>query len=165
MLSAAKYERYMRMAIELSYSEIRRKEGRPFGAVIVKGEQVLGSGVNRALLDNDPTAHAEIVAIRDACRRVQSHRLDGSTIYSSCEPCPMCLSAIYWAGIKELCFGCSSQVAEQFGFGDTLLYRELCIARQSRKLKSVQLLEHEALHTLEEWTHAGGSASILADWK
>ena len=77
----------------------------------------------------------------------------------------MCLSAIYWAGIKELCFGCSSQAAEQFGFGDTLLYRELCTERQARQLKSVQLLEHEALHTLEEWTKAGGTASSLADWK
>lgn len=165
MFLAAQHERFMRMAIELSYSEIHRKEGRPFGAVIVREQQVLASGFNRALIDHDPTAHAEIVAIRDACRRIQSYRLDGSIIYSSCEPCPMCLSAIYWAGIRELYFGCSSQASKQFGFGDVLLYRELCAERQSRQVKSVQLLENEALQAFEEWIKTGGTASSLADWK
>jgi len=165
MPSAGNHERYMRMAIELACSEIGRKEGRPFGAVIVKGDEVLGSGCNRAILDSDPTAHAEVVAIRDACRRLQSHRLDGSVMYSSCEPCPMCLSAMYWAGIKELYFGCSSQMAEQYGFGDRSLYRELGMARESRELKSVQLLEHEALRAFEGWGKAGGTASSVADWK
>ncbi|HEY2362722.1 MAG TPA: nucleoside deaminase, partial [Candidatus Angelobacter sp.] len=126
---------------------------------------VLGAGCNRAVLDSDPTAHAEIVAIRDACRKLQSHRLDGSAMYSSCEPCPMCLSAMYWAGIKELYFGCSSQMAEQYGFGDRALYRELYAPSESRQLKSVQLLEHEALRAFEKWTTAGGTASIVADWK
>jgi guanine deaminase len=165
MPSAGNHERYMRIAIDLACSEIGRKEARPFGAVIVKGEEILGSGCNRAVLDSDPTAHAEIVAIRDACRKLQSHRLDGSVMYSSCEPCPMCLSAMYWAGIKELYFGCSSQAAEQYGFGDRALYRELHVPGESRQLKSVQLLEHEALRAFEEWTAAGGTASIVADWK
>ena len=156
---------YMRIAIDLACSELGRKEGRPFGAVIVRGAEILSSGCNRAVLDSDPTAHAEIVAIRDACRKVQSHRLDGSVMYSSCEPCPMCLSALYWAGIKELYFGCSSQTAEQYGFGDRSLYRELCTPSESRQLKSVRLLEHEALRAFEQWTTAGGTASIVADWK
>ena len=165
MASAEHHERYMRIAIDLACSEIGRKEGRPFGAVIVKGNEVLGSGCNRAVLDSDPTAHAEIVAIRDACRKIQSHRLDGSVMYCSCEPCPMCLSAMYWAGIKELYFGCSSEMAEQYGFGDRSLYRELSIAGESRQVKSVQLLEQEALSAFEGWVRAGGSASSLADWK
>ena len=165
MSSVGNHERYMRIAIDLACSQIGRKEGRPFGAVIVKGNEVLGSGCNRAVLDSDPTAHAEIVAIREACRKLQSHRLDGSVMYSSCEPCPMCLSAMYWAGIKELYFGCSSQIAEQYGFGDRALYRELDMAGESRQLKSVQLLEHEALRALEVWTTAGGTASMVADWK
>jgi tRNA(Arg) A34 adenosine deaminase TadA len=165
MSSAGDHERYMRIAIDLACSELGRKEGRPFGAVIVKGGEVLGSGCNRAVLDSDPTAHAEIVAIRAACRKLQSHRLDGSVMYSSCEPCPMCLSAIYWAGIKELYFGSSSQKAEQFGFGDRALYRELYMPGESRQLKSVQLLEHEALRAFEVWTTAGGTASMVADWK
>src|SRR5438270_8907453 len=155
----------MRVAIELARSELGRKEGRPFGGVIVRGEEILGAGCNRAVLDSDPTAHAEIVAIRDACRKHQSHRLEGSVMYSSCEPCPMCLSAMYWAGIKELYFGCSSQMAEQYGFGDRALYRELYTPSQSRQHKSVQLLEHDALGAFEEWTMAGGTASIVADWK
>ena len=165
MLSAEDHSRYMRIAIDLACSGIGRKEGRPFGAVIVKGGDVLGSGSNRAILDGDPTSHAEIVAIREACRKVRSHRLDGSVLYSSCEPCPMCLGAMYWAGIKELYFGCSSQVAEQYGFGDRLLYGELCKATESRQLKSVQLLEHEAVRAFEGWTAAGGTADSLADWK
>ena len=165
MSSAENHESYMRMAIGLACSELGRKEGRPFGAVIVRGAEVLGSGCNRAVLDSDPTAHAEIVAIRDACRKLQSHRLDGSVLYSSSEPCPMCLSAMYWAGIKQLYFGCSSQTAEQYGFGDRLLYRELCMPSESRQLKSVQLLEHEALRAFEQWTTAGGTASIVSDWK
>lgn len=165
MSSVGNHESYMKIAIDLACSELDQKEGRPFGAVIVRGTEILGSGCNRAVLDSDPTAHAEIVAIRDACRKLQSHRLDGSVMYSSCEPCPMCLSAMYWAGIKELYFGCSSQTAEQYGFGDHALYRELCMASQSRQLKSVQLLEHEALRAFDEWTRAGGAASIVADWK
>jgi len=165
MPSAENHDHYMRIAIDLACGQIGRKEARPFGAVIVKDGEILGSGCNRAVLDNDPTAHAEIVAIRDACRKLQSHRLDGSVIYSSCEPCPMCLSAIYWAGIKKLYFGCSSQTAEQYGFGDSALYRELYAPSQSRQVKSVQLLEHEALRPFKEWTTAGGTPSIVADWK
>jgi tRNA(Arg) A34 adenosine deaminase TadA len=153
------------MAIDLACSEISRKEGRPFGAVIVKGGKVLGSGSNRAILDSDPTAHAEIVAIRDACRKVQSHRLDGSVMYSSCEPCPMCLSAMYWAGIKELYFGCSSQIADRYGFGDRLLHSELCKAAESRQLKAVQLLDQEAVRAFEAWVKAGGTAESVTDWK
>jgi len=163
--AAEDHERYMRMAIQLAQSEIGRREGRPFGAVIVKDREVLGTGCNRALLDSDPTAHAEIIAIRDACRKAQSHRLDGSTLYSSCEPCPMCLGAIYWAGIKQLYFGCSSQTAEQFGFGDQQLYLELCTANPGRQVKSVQILEHEARHAFEAWMRMGGVPSSLADWR
>ena len=165
MSSAANHERYMRMAIDLACSEIDRTEGRPFGAVIVNDGKVLGSGANRAILDNDPTAHAEIVAIRDACRKLQSHRLDGSVMYSSCEPCPMCLSAMYWAGIKELYFGCSSQIADHYGFGDRLLHDELCKAPESRQVKSVQLLEQEAVRAFEAWVKAGGTADSVTDWK
>ena len=140
MSAVGDHERYMRIAIDLACSQIGLKEGRPFGAVIVKGNEVLGSGCNRAVLDNDPTAHAEILAIRDACRKLQSHRLDGSVLYSSCEPCPMCLSAMYWAGIKELYFGCSSLVAEQYGFGDRALHSELCMASESRNLSRCKCL-------------------------
>ena len=165
MSSAENHERYMRMAIDLACSEIGRKEGRPFGAVIVKDGKVLGSGSNRAIFDNDPTAHAEIVAIRDACRKLQTYRLDGSVMYSSCEPCPMCLSAMYWAGIKELYFGTSSQIADHYGFGDRLLYGELCKPAESRELKAVQLLENEALAAFEAWVKAGGTVASVTDWK
>src|ERR1051325_10982168 len=161
MPSAENHDRYMRMAIDLACSQIERKEARPFGAVIVKDEEILGSGCNRAVLDSDPTAHAEIVAIREACRKLQTHRLDGSVMYSSCEPCPMCLSALYWAGIKDLYFGCSSQIAAQYGFGDRALYHELGTAKESRVLKQAQLLEHEALRAFEKWASAGGTASSV----
>ncbi|MDE6238868.1 MAG: nucleoside deaminase, partial [Muribaculaceae bacterium] len=96
--------KYMRMAIDLSVENVDNGGG-PFGAVIVRDGEIIATGVNRVVANNDPTAHAEVSAIRNACQHLQTYQLEGCTIYSSCEPCPMCLSAIYWAGIKRLCYG------------------------------------------------------------
>ncbi len=114
---------FMRMAIQLAQSQAGKPNGRPFGAVITMGGKILARGFNRTMIDRDPTAHAEIVAIRRACKKTAITDLEQCVIYASCQPCPMCLSAIYWSGIRTIYFGCSSAKAEQVGFGDKLFIR------------------------------------------
>lgn len=144
-------EKYMRKAIALSIKNIE-KGGGPFGAVIVKDKQVIATGTNHVTAHNDPTAHAEIIAIRKACRRLNTFDLTGCVIYSSCEPCPMCLSAIYWAHIDALYYGNAKADARNIDFDDSFIYDEIARTPANRKLKSSQMLAEEAIAAFETWS-------------
>jgi guanine deaminase len=141
----------MRQAIGLSRRRMQEGAGGPFGAVIVRDGAVVGEGWNQVTSANDPTAHAEIVAIRDACRRLGSFSLKGCTIYTSCEPCPMCLSAIYWARLDRMFYANTRDEAAAIGFDDAFLYTEVALPIESRALPSMRLLGPEALRVFEEW--------------
>ena len=141
---------FMRMAIELSTKNIDEGGG-PFGAVIVKDGKVIATGTNRVVPNNDPTAHAEVTAIRAACSKLGTFNLEGCTIYSSCEPCPMCLSAIYWAGISKLCYGNTKKDAAKINFSDAFIYDELGLPYLKRKLKCVHFLGKEAIKAFRIW--------------
>lgn len=141
---------YMRMAIELALENIRDGGG-PFGAVIVKDGKIVATGANRVTANNDPTAHAEVSAIRTACEKLGTFMLDGCDIYSSCEPCPMCLGAIYWAHIDRLYYACNKLDAADAGFDDSFLYKELELDADQRRLKTEELLPEEAKVVFEAW--------------
>ncbi|MDA0975564.1 MAG: nucleoside deaminase [Planctomycetota bacterium] len=146
---------FMRRAIRLSSDNVRRAGG-PFGAVIVKGGQVVGEGCNRVTATHDPTAHAEIVAIRDACRRLSTFDLSGAEIYTSCEPCPMCLAAIYWARLERIHFANTKEDAAAVDFDDHFIYEEIGRDPADRAIPRNQLLRDEAIKAFEDWTaHAG----------
>jgi len=130
---------------------MRRGRGGPFGAVIARNGEVIGRGWNEVTTSQDPTAHAEIVAIREACRTLKSPHLDGCDIYTSCEPCPMCLGAIYWARLRRLYFAATRQDAAAAGFDDELIYQEICLPVDQRRLPTRQLLRAQALEALNEW--------------
>jgi guanine deaminase len=143
---------FMREAIYLSLQGMRKGEGGPFGCVVVNTEGVIiGSGNNRVTSTNDPTAHAEVVAIREACRNIGSFQLEGCTIYTSCEPCPMCLGAIYWARPARLVYACTRKDAADIDFDDAFLYKELVQPRLKRKIVTLQVLRAEALVVFKEW--------------
>ena len=144
-------ETFMREAIRLSTEAMRRGEGGPFGAVVVKDGEIIGRGCNQVTGSNDPTAHAEVVAIREACRRLNTFRLNDCDLYASCEPCPMCLSAAYWARINRLFFAATRRDAAEAGFDDEMLYREIPLPSSSRSLPTVQLLRESALAAFSEW--------------
>jgi len=143
--------RFMREAIRLSLKTLRRDQGGPFGSVIVKGNRVVGRGWNQVTSANDPTAHAEIVAIRDACRRLKTFALDDCDLYTSCEPCPMCLSALYWARIRSVFYGNTRQDAARIAFDDEFIYREVALPIRRRQLVMKQLLRKEAQVAFIEW--------------
>lgn len=140
----------MREAIRLSEDNVRNGGG-PFGAVIARDGEIVGTGTNRVTLDCDPTAHAEVNAIRDAASRLGTFDLSGCEIYSSCEPCPMCLGAIYWAHLDRLYYGNDKQDAAGVGFDDAFIYRELDLKPEDRSLKSERLLSDEAAAAFREW--------------
>ncbi len=141
---------FMREAIRLS-TESPQAGGGPFGAVVVSEGAIVGRGQNRVTIDNDPTAHAEILAIRDACRRLQRFALDGCELYSSCEPCPMCLGAILWSRLDVVFFACTRQDAADAGFDDHRFYEELAAPPEQRELSMQGLLRDEAAHVLRGW--------------
>lgn len=143
-------EDYMRQSIKLAVENIRN-EGGPFGAVIVKNGKVVATGVNRVTANNDPTAHAEVQAIRSACDKLQTFKLDDCEIYSSCEPCPMCLGAIYWAHIGKLYYGADQHDADAAGFGDEFIYKELAKDKSQRAMPTECLLKEEALEPFNVW--------------
>ena len=143
--------KFMREAIRLSFRMMRRGAGGPFGAVVVKGSKVVGRGFNRVTSTNDPTAHAEIVAIRDACRRMRTFDLSGCDLYTSCEPCPMCLSAIYWARIRSVYYGNTRKDAARIAFDDDFIYREVSLPVRKRSLVMRRLLRNEAIKAFAEW--------------
>jgi guanine deaminase len=142
---------FMREAVRLSIQMMRRGKGGPFGAVVVKGNRIVGRGCNQVTSGNDPTAHAEIVAIRDACRRLRTFQLDQCDLYTSCEPCPMCLSAMYWARVRSVFYGNTRRDAAKIAFDDDFIYREVALPIRKRKLVMKQLLRDEALAAFIEW--------------
>src|SRR6266446_3727339 len=144
---------FMREAIRLSIQMMRRGKGGPFGAIVVKGDKIVGRGSNQVTSSNDPTAHAEIVAIRDACKRLKTFQLDDCDLYTSCEPCPMCLSAIYWARFRKVYFGNTRKDAARIDFDDDFLYREVALPISKRKIPMKQLLRVEAMMAFNEWAN------------
>ncbi|WP_426668487.1 nucleoside deaminase [Mucilaginibacter sp. McL0603] len=145
------HEKFMRIAIELSEQNVKESAGGPFGAVIVKDGVIVASSANKVVQQNDPTAHAEISAIRLACHRLGTHNLEGCIIYTSCEPCPMCLGAIYWAHIDTIYYGNTKADAASIGFDDHFIYLELERPMHQRKLQIIQLLRDEALSAFKLW--------------
>lgn len=141
---------YMRRAIELSRKSVANGGG-PFGAVIVKNGEIISETSNSVTLDNDPTAHAEVNAIRKACKALNSFDLTGCEIYSSCEPCPMCLGAIYWSRLDALYFGNTKKDAADIGFDDSFIYEELEISVEKRRVKTNQVMRDESIVAFEEW--------------
>lgn len=146
---------FMREAIAQALKGMQGNEGGPFGAVVVKDGVIIGRGNNRVTSTNDPTAHAEVVAIRDACARIGNFQLEDCTIYTSCEPCPMCLGAIYWARPKRIVFGCSKKDAADVHFDDDFIYQEIALPLEQRNLEIVQLLREEALAVFKAWENKG----------
>ena len=144
-------EEFMAEAIELSVEKMQQKEGGPFGALIVCDGEVVGRGWNKVTSANDPTAHAEIVAIRDACRKRGVFWLGDCEIYVNCEPCSMCLSAIYWAGIRKLYFAAERQDAANIGFGDDYVGREIIKPAAERDMRVEQVMRDKALEAFEIW--------------
>jgi guanine deaminase len=145
--------KFMREAIQLSIDMMRCGQGGPFGAVVVRGGKIVGRGCNQVTSTNDPTAHAEIVAIRDACKRLKTFQLDDCDLYTSCEPCPMCLSAIYWARFQKVFYGNTRRDAAKIAFDDDFIYREVALPIRRRKIPIKQLLHAEALKAFVEWQH------------
>ena len=141
---------YMDMAARLSYDNIDAVGG-PFGAVIVRDDEVVATGVNSVTLDNDPTAHAEVNAIRHACSRLKSFKLTGCTVYSSCEPCPMCLGAIYWARLDKIYYANDRKDAATIGFDDDFIYNEIPLKPADRHKPMLPLLREEALKAFRMW--------------
>ncbi len=141
----------MMEAIHLSRSGSDNNEGGPFGCVIVKDDKIVGKGNNRVTSTNDPTAHAEVVAIRDACNNLGTFQLDGCEIYTSCEPCPMCLGAIYWARPKVVYFANNRQDAANIGFDDSMIYEEMVCDLEKRKIPIISLGRDAALKIFNEW--------------
>ena len=144
----------MKHAIDLAIENVRSGEGGPFGALVVKDGVVIATGVNTVVTANDPTAHAEISAIRAACHSLGSFQLIGCEIYTSCEPCPMCLGAIYWARIASLYFSSTRSDAARAGFDDSLIYEQFQLAPEKRWIPGLQLLPEEGLAAFWEWQRA-----------
>ena len=140
----------MRRAVALSVENVANGGG-PFGAVIVKDGEIIAEGVNRVTANNDPTAHAEVTAIREACKKLETFQLDGCAVYTSCEPCPMCLSAIYWAGISKIFYGNTKKDADDINFGDDFIYEEIAKPYAARRIPMMQFLREEALAAFKAW--------------
>ena len=141
---------FMNRAIELSINNIKNNGG-PFGCVIVHNNKIIAEGVNRVTSNNDPTAHAEIVAIRDACKKLDTFNLQGTQLYTSCEPCPMCLSAMYWAHIDKIFYGNSRNDAAKINFDDKFIYDEFKVKMSHRKIPLVQLCSDNAITAFKLW--------------
>ena len=140
----------MNAAIRLSHQSLKKNSG-PFGCVIVKDGRVIARAHNAVTLTNDPTAHAEVLAIRKACRKLGTYQLAGCELYSSCEPCPMCLGAIYWSRPEKVYFGCTRKDAADAGFDDDLIYHEIAADIRSRKITFGELMRDEAMKAFKEW--------------
>ena len=144
-------EKFMQAAIDLSRRGVKHNDGGPFGCVIVKGDMIVGQGNNRVTSQNDPTAHAEVVAIRNACKNLETFQLDDCEIFTSCEPCPMCLGAIYWARPKAIYYANTREDAARIGFDDSMIYDEMNTPVSDRKIPIHKMEGDEALKVFEEW--------------
>ncbi len=142
---------FMSLAIEESLKGMQAGDGGPFGCVIVKNDEVVGTGHNKVLCSNDPTAHAEVVAIRDACSRLQSFQLDECEVYCSCEPCPMCFGAIYWARPARVFYANTKKDAASIGFDDQFIYEQLGLPHEARKIPLIAVNVPEAWKVFEAW--------------
>ncbi len=145
-----KDKEFMQKAIDLSIENVKNGGG-PFGAVIVENDEIVATGVNRVTANNDPTAHAEVSAIRAACQKKSNFKLTGCTIYTSCEPCPMCLAAIYWAGISRIFYGNTKQDAEEINFGDKFIYEEIERPVSKRSIPTRMIMRKQALQAFLDW--------------
>jgi guanine deaminase len=145
------HTKYMRMAIELANKNIHMGGG-PFGAVVVRNGEVVGTGANQVTNHNDPTAHAEVLAIREASQNLSDYNLSGCTLYTSCEPCPMCLGAIYWARIPHVYYGNNREDAAEIGFDDDFIYKEIHTPIQKRSILMQPMLSEEAISTFKHWS-------------
>lgn len=148
-------KKHMLLAISKAEENIVTGEGGPFGAVVVRDGKIIAAVGNRVTSTNDPTAHAEVVAIREACKSLDTFDLSGCEIYASCEPCPMCLGAIMWARIDKLYYAADRVDAARAGFDDELFYTELALPADQRMMKPVQLLQKEANHVFDKWIEDG----------
>ena len=162
--------KFMRKAIALSIENIKNGGG-PFGAVIVKDGKIIATGVNRVTANTDPTAHAEVNAIRKASKKLGTFDLAGCDIYTSCEPCPMCLGAVYWAHIDKMYYGNTKADAKNIGFDDSFIYDEIELKPENRKLESTQLLHNESIVAFENWVKAEDKIEyqllvdcLIGDW-
>ncbi|HZQ93378.1 MAG TPA: nucleoside deaminase [Candidatus Sulfotelmatobacter sp.] len=144
----------MRRAIQLSLDNVQTGQGGPFGAVIVRNSSIIAEGVNRVTASNDPTAHAEIIAIRQACAKLRVFDLADCEIYTSCEPCPMCLGAIYWARLARVYFGNLASDASKIGFDDSSMYREMARPISQRSIPTIPLMREQALAAFRAWEKA-----------
>ena len=144
----------MRIAIRLSEQNVSKALGGPFGAVIVKDGKIIARSANKVTQQNDPTAHAEVATIRLACRKLKTFDLSGCIIYTSCEPCPMCLSAIYWAQIDSVYFANTKQDAARIGFNDQFIYDEIALSKDKRKISMHQIMKVEAKSAFDLWEHS-----------
>jgi guanine deaminase len=143
-------EHFMRETIRIAIESVRSGGG-PFGSVIVRDETIVGRGSNQVTSRNDPTAHAEILAIRDACERLKTFRLSDCILYASCEPCPMCLGAIYWARIKRVFIASTRSDAAEAGFDDDFIYREMALPPEGRAVTMEQMMREQALPAFKAW--------------
>lgn len=144
---------FMKLAIEMAIDGVKKKGSGPFGAVIVKGNELVGMGINQVTRGLDPTAHAEIVAIRDACQRLRTFSLVGLEIYTSCEPCPMCLGAIYWARLDKVYYGATREDAAKINFDDRHFYEEIKKDPSERKVPMNQLMRDECIKIFDTWAN------------
>jgi len=145
---------FMAKAISLAKENVLLVHGGPFGAVVVKDGKIVGVGRNKVTEDNDPTAHAEIVAIRDAAKKLDTFDLSGCQIYSSCEPCPMCLGAIYWSRFDKLYYAATKDDAAKADFDDSFIYKEFSLPKEERSILSVQMMRESAVKVFDEWIKA-----------
>lgn len=145
------HEKFMLEAIKLAKESVTSGGG-PFGAVIVKNQKIIGKGMNRVTVNNDPTCHAEIVAIRDACKNLKSFQIEGCTLYTSCEPCPMCLGAIYWARPESVYFANTKEDAARIGFDDAFIYKEIEKQYSERRIPFFQISRDKALDGFRDWS-------------
>ncbi len=142
---------FMKEAIKLAQDGMRNEIGGPFGAVVVKDGKIVGKGCNQVTSSNDPTAHAEVVAIRDACNNLGTYQLEDCEVYTSCEPCPMCLGAIYWSRVKRVFFACNHKDASAIGFDDHFIYQEIELPLEDRHIPFAPLMREDALTVFHEW--------------
>lgn len=150
------HETFLRRAIDLACGSASTLAGGPFGAVIVRDNEIIAEGSNQVTVSNDPTAHAEVVAIREACRRLGVFQLQGCVLYASCEPCPMCLGAIYWAHIDQVYYSATNKDAAAAGFDDSLIYSEIALHPAARSIPMTQALPTEGLEPFHAWKNAAG---------
>lgn len=145
------WNEFMQRAIELAVENVRSGRGGPFGAVVVKDGRIIAEGTNLVTSTNDPTAHAEVVAIRAACAALKSFQLEGCEIYSSCEPCPMCLGAIFWARPARVFYGCTAADAAAAGFDDSFIYQQTSLPPDQRRIPMISLMREEARAAFRAW--------------